>query len=187
MGRTFGFLSPTSWTTLSLLIALAAFAVAAAGRLHLAVLLFVVSGVCDFIDGKVARHSGRATPLGAFWDGTVDRFVDALVIAAFFFVPFDQPRRQIDVLLFVLLFATLLPPFVVAYANHRGAVRDSTETVIRRWAFRAEPLVILGAAALINPVSRTASYVLLLLALALMVATVVQTIVQVFVHADDAP
>src|SRR6056297_1371953 len=86
---------------------------------------------------KVARHSGRTTPLGAFWDGTVDRFVDALVIAVFFFVPFDQPRRQIDVLLFVLLFATLLPPFVVAYANHRGAVPDPTETVIHRWAFSA--------------------------------------------------
>jgi len=134
---------------------------------------------------KVARHSGRTTPLGAFWDGTVDRVVDALVIAVFFFVPFDQPRRQIDVLLFVLLFATLLPPFVVAYANHRGAVPDPTETVIHRWAFRAEPLVILGAAAMINPVSRTASYVLLLLAIAPMVATLLQTIVQVFVHAEE--
>ncbi len=186
MGRTFGFLSPSTWTTLSLILAVVAFATAATGRIPPAVLLFVLSGACDVIDGKVARHHGRATPLGAFWDGTVDRFVDALVIAAFFFVPFDQPRRQIDVLLFALLFATLLPPFVVAYANHRGAVPDPTETVIRRFAFRAEPLVILGAAALVNPASRTASYLLLLFALALMVATVVQTIVLVFLRAREA-
>jgi len=61
VGRTFGFLSPTSWTTLSLLIAIAAFATAATGRLNLAVLLFVLSGACDVIDGR-SRGTAAARP-----------------------------------------------------------------------------------------------------------------------------
>lgn len=185
IGRTFGFLSPNTWTTISLLLGFVAFATVVMGHINLAVLLFVVSGMCDFIDGRVARYKGLSSKFGAFWDGTVDRFVDALIIASFFFIPFDQPRRQIDFMLFVLLFATLLPPFIVAYANHRGAIPDPTEKVIWRFAFRAEPILLLGVAAVVNPVSRAASYVFLLLALALMLATVIQSIVLVFIRSKD--
>lgn len=183
--RTFALLSPNTWTTMSLLIAIVAFAIVSTGRTYLAVLVFIVSGLCDFVDGRVARHTGRSSKFGAFWDGIVDRFVDALIIASLFFIPFDQPRRLIDILLFVLLFATILPPFIVAYANHRGAVPDPTEKVIWRFAFRGEPLVILAVAALINPVSKTASFVFLVLAIVLMVATVIQSIVLVYIRSKE--
>ncbi len=185
LGRTFSFLSPNTWTTISLLIAFVAFATVVIGHIYLAVFLFVISAMCDFIDGKVARYNGLSSKFGAFWDGTVDRFVDALIIASFFFIPFDQPSRQVDLLLFVLLFATLMPPFIVAYANHRGAIPDPSEIVIWRFAFRAEPLLILGVAAVVNPISRYVSYIFLVLALALMLATVIQSIVLVFIRSKD--
>ncbi len=185
IGRYCGFLSPNSWTTLSLLVAgSAAFAVAK-GCVLLGMALFVLSTLFDFIDGKVARATGRSNALGAFWDGTVDRFVDALMIACFFFLPYPYDRHLLDMMLYVLLFTTLLPPFIVAYANHRGAVPDPTEHVIWRFAFRAEYVVLLAAALALHPFSPRWSFYALAAALVLMAVTVVQSIILVFIKAKD--
>ena len=88
-------------------------------------------------------------------------------------------------LIFLMLFSILLPSFIVAYANHRGAVPDPHEKVIWRFAFRAEPILLLGVCAVLNPVSQVASFVFFLLALVLMVATVVQSLILVYIRAKD--
>jgi len=184
-GKVFRFLSPNTWTTISLVMAAAAFVVVAAGHVITGMMLFLWSGFCDFIDGSVAQITGKSSKLGAFWDGTVDRFVDALMIGCFFFLPFPYPQHHIDIILFVLLFMTLMPPFIVAYANHRGAVPDPTERVIWRFAFRPEYYFLVATAIVINLFSQRATYYLLLAALLLMTATVVQSIILVFVKSKN--
>jgi len=179
--RAFVFLSPNTWTTLSLVAALAAYLAVSHSRPVLGVALFAVSGLLDIIDGMVARFSGRVSRLGAFWDGVVDRFVDALLILCFFSLSFPVRAETLHMLLFALLFATLLPPFIVAYANHRGAVPDPSEKEIWRFAFRIEYLIIYLLVILLNPLSSTASYILLWTGMALMWATVIQSIVLVFI------
>ncbi len=185
IGRTFKFLSPNTWTTVSLFVGVIAFVLVAVGHLYWGILFFVFSGMCDFIDGRVARYTGTASKFGAFWDGTVDRFVDALIIAGFFFLEFPVPELTHHMLLFALLFCILLPPFIVAYANHRGAVPDPTEKVIWRFAFRAEPILLLGISAALNPVAQMASFVFFLLSLFLMSATVVQSLILTFVRSKN--
>jgi CDP-diacylglycerol--glycerol-3-phosphate 3-phosphatidyltransferase len=184
-GRTFKFLSPNTWTTVSLVVAFFAFGLIALGHLYWGILLFVVSGMCDFIDGKVARYTGTSSTFGAFWDGTVDRFVDALIIAGFFFLQFPVPDLTKHMLQFLLLFSILLPPFIVAYANHRGAVPDPSEKVIWRFAFRFEPILLLGVSAALNPIAQVASFVFFVLALVLMVATVIQSLIVAYIRAKD--
>jgi CDP-diacylglycerol--glycerol-3-phosphate 3-phosphatidyltransferase len=39
-------------------------------------------GMCDLVDGAVARHHGNATDFGAFLDSTLDRLVDMAVLIA---------------------------------------------------------------------------------------------------------
>lgn len=185
VGRTFKFFSPNTWTTLSLVFAAAGLAAVASGRVILGLLLFLWSGCCDFIDGSVAKFTGRSSKFGAFWDGTVDRFVDAMLIGCFFFLPLPVPPRVLDAVLFILLFATLMPPFIVAYANHRGAVPDPNERVIWRIAFRYEYLVTLIAAMLIHTISPRAAWWILLATLVMMIATVVQSIAVAFVKSKN--
>ncbi|HOT96646.1 MAG TPA: CDP-alcohol phosphatidyltransferase family protein [bacterium] len=185
IGKAFAFLSPNSWTTLSLLLALAAYGAVVLGSPVSGALLFTLSGFMDLVDGKVARHTRHATGLGAFWDGTVDRFVDALMILCLFRLDFPPAILPMEILLFLLLFCTLLPPFIVAYANHRGAVPDPTEKVVWRFALRIEYLVFFIAAILVNPFSAAWSLGLVYAALALMAATVVQSIVLVFIKSRD--
>lgn len=181
VGKSFRFLSPNSWTTASLLLAVIAFGLVAKGMILTGVCFFIVSTLCDLFDGRVARYTQQATKLGAFWDGVVDRFVDGLLILSFFFLKFSYSDFHISVLLFILLFMTVMPPFIVAYANHRGAVPDPSEKVIWRFAFRIEYLLLFFMVILVNAYSPQWSYYFLMSALVLMTATVVQSILLVFI------
>ena len=173
IGKKCRFLSPNTWTTISLLLAILAFIVIIRSYIFWGIVLFTLSTICDFIDGKVARHTNRASAFGAFWDGTVDRFVDSLIIAIFFFLELPVSQSFLAVFLYLILFTTLLPPFIVAYANHRGAVPDPTEKVIWRFAHRVEYLVFYVSALIIYPFSPQLSYYLLWCGLVLMSAIVI--------------
>jgi CDP-diacylglycerol--glycerol-3-phosphate 3-phosphatidyltransferase len=41
---------------------------------------FVVGSVCDTLDGRYSRMSGKGTPFGAFLDSTLDRIVEGFVL-----------------------------------------------------------------------------------------------------------
>src|SRR5690348_10653756 len=43
---------------------------------------FIVGSVCDTLDGRYARMSGKGTPFGAFLDSTLDRAEEGIVLAA---------------------------------------------------------------------------------------------------------
>ena len=181
IGKSFKFFKPNTWTTISLFLAIIALIAVAKSFLVTGIVLFIISTLCDLIDGKVARYNNWSSPLGAFWDGTVDRFVDALLIASFFFLEMPVSSTFIAIFLYLLLFTTLLPPFIVAYANHRGAVPDPTEKVIWRFAFRIEYIIFYIAALVFYPLSPFVSYYLLWAGLILMSATVIQSIYLVFI------
>jgi len=51
------------------------------GGFRLASALLCVSGVCDILDGELARERGASSVFGAFLDSTLDRLADALVLA----------------------------------------------------------------------------------------------------------
>jgi CDP-diacylglycerol--glycerol-3-phosphate 3-phosphatidyltransferase len=43
---------------------------------------FIVGSVCDALDGRYARASGKGTPFGAFLDSTLDRMEEGFVLTA---------------------------------------------------------------------------------------------------------
>ena len=43
---------------------------------------FIVGSICDTLDGRYARSSGKGTPFGAFLDSTLDRAEEGIVLAA---------------------------------------------------------------------------------------------------------
>ena len=45
-------------------------------------LAFIVGSICDTLDGRYARRSGKGTPFGAFLDSTIDRVEEGLVLSA---------------------------------------------------------------------------------------------------------
>lgn len=77
-------LTPNRISTLGIILALgAAFAYAEwqniTYSLPLAIILLLLSGFCDALDGVVARLYQQATPFGSFLDSLLDRYADAAV------------------------------------------------------------------------------------------------------------
>ncbi len=70
---------PNLLTFIGLLInATAAWALATEAFLN-AGLVMVLANIFDFIDGKVAEQTARASDFGGFWDSVIDRFSDILL------------------------------------------------------------------------------------------------------------
>jgi CDP-diacylglycerol--glycerol-3-phosphate 3-phosphatidyltransferase len=45
-------------------------------------LAFVIGSVCDTLDGRYSRMSGKGSPFGAFLDSTLDRIEEGIVLTA---------------------------------------------------------------------------------------------------------
>ncbi len=48
----------------------------------LAGVAFIVGSICDTLDGRYSRMSGKGTPFGAFLDSTLDRLEEGIVLTA---------------------------------------------------------------------------------------------------------
>ena len=48
----------------------------------LAGIAFILGSLCDMLDGRYSRMSGKGTPFGAFLDSTLDRIEEGIVLAA---------------------------------------------------------------------------------------------------------
>jgi CDP-diacylglycerol---glycerol-3-phosphate 3-phosphatidyltransferase len=48
----------------------------------LAGIAFILGSLCDMLDGRYSRMSGKGTPFGAFLDSTLDRIEEGVVLAA---------------------------------------------------------------------------------------------------------
>ncbi len=100
-------------------------------------LLIMLVGLCDALDGAVARVAGRATPFGAYLDAMADRYVEAMVALAV---------AQVTGY-WVLSMIVLAGAFGISYAKARAALEAPvTNTEWPDWMERAErsALFILG-------------------------------------------
>lgn len=50
------------------------------GQNRLAALILIAAGLCDILDGQLARHAGTGSSYGAFLDSTLDRLAEAAVL-----------------------------------------------------------------------------------------------------------
>ncbi|MEJ5360344.1 MAG: CDP-alcohol phosphatidyltransferase family protein [Desulfobacterales bacterium] len=109
--------------------------------------LVLLGGLCDAIDGSLARNAGRATRFGALLDSSVDRYSEFLMlfgIGGFFFL-------SRDTLSAAATFLALCGSFMVSYTRARAESLglEAKVGVMQR----PERIVFLGLGALIHPVA----------------------------------
>jgi CDP-diacylglycerol--glycerol-3-phosphate 3-phosphatidyltransferase len=73
---------PLAVTLAGLVLSLAAAAFIARGSLRIGGVILIVSGICDTLDGSLARRAGRESVFGAFIDSTIDRITEIAVFGA---------------------------------------------------------------------------------------------------------
>ena len=66
--------SPNAVTSVSVLLAAAGGVAVALGRFSLGGWLYLCSGACDFLDGRLARITGKTSASGAALDSILDRY-----------------------------------------------------------------------------------------------------------------
>ena len=115
------------------------------GNLRTGGLLILMGGLCDSIDGNLARVTGKATRYGALLDSVIDRyseFVMFLGIAAYFL---SLKNYSVLVVTFIALCGSIMVSYTRARAESLGFESKSGMTQ------RAERIVFLGFGALIHP------------------------------------
>ena len=143
--------TPNSLTVLGLFVSIFTATAFANGRLLLAFCTFLVVGLIDALDGAVARVLGRTTRFGGLLDSALDRYSDCLILAGI--------AMYMEAHLVWVLFA-LSGSLLVSYS------RAQAEIIIPKcdvgFAERAERLIILSAATLIQVLEVTRLEVLYL-------------------------
>jgi phosphatidylglycerophosphate synthase len=117
---------PNVWSTLALVLALAGAASLARHWLLWGLIFFILSGFIDMIDGAVARATNTASSKGAFLDGVMDRYVEALLSMGLmvYLGPSEFLGAPMQLWILAMLFGSVMTAFVRAYADHRGIVKD---------------------------------------------------------------
>ena len=134
-------------------------------------LAYIVGSVCDTLDGRYSRMSGKGTPFGAFLDSTLDRIEEGVVLAAVG-ASFAQRGDEVAVAAVVL---AVLASLMVSYTRARAeALGVECKVGI---ADRPVRVVILSAGLLLAGLDLLAPAVYVLAALS--VVTVVQRILHV--------
>src|SRR5215213_9961438 len=75
-------LTPNGISLTGLLLCLVAAALIFADQYFLGGLAFIIGSVCDTLDGRYSRMSGKGTSFGAFLDSTLDRMEEGIVLTA---------------------------------------------------------------------------------------------------------
>jgi CDP-diacylglycerol--glycerol-3-phosphate 3-phosphatidyltransferase len=125
-----------NWLThASLLFALGAGISVARGGFGWAALWLILSGVCDALDGIVARTTGTVSRYGALLDSTVDRFADALPLLGLLIALGETGWRS------AIPAAAMVSTFSISYVRARveGLGAELPQLFMRR----AERVVIL--------------------------------------------
>jgi CDP-diacylglycerol---glycerol-3-phosphate 3-phosphatidyltransferase len=81
---------------------------------------FIVGSVCDTLDGRYSRMSGKGTPFGAFLDSTLDRIEEGLVLTAVAVTFVDDGDELAVAAVVIAVLASLLVSYTRARAEALG-------------------------------------------------------------------
>src|SRR5262245_50239576 len=136
-------ISPNGVTVVATLTGVASGVAVALGLFALGGWLFILSGILDTLDGKLARVRNRVTPAGAAFDSLLDRYADGAVL---FGLAIYFRNSWVLVPTLAAIFGTSMVPYVRAKAESLGvAMKDGLMQ-------RPERVMTLGVAVMLSPI-----------------------------------
>ncbi len=81
---------------------------------------FAVGSICDTLDGRYSRMSGKGTPFGAFLDSTLDRIEEGVVLTAVAFQFSEAGANWSVAVVVVAVMASLMVSYTRARAEALG-------------------------------------------------------------------
>lgn len=137
-------ISPNTFTVWGLLITASATVLIIIDKsyIHWVGLLILIGGICDILDGKLARSAGLETRFGALFDSSVDRYSEVIMFfgIALFYVRDDN--YLLSIVAFIALGGSTMVSYIRARAENLGF--DAKVGLMQR----PERVVFIGAGAL---------------------------------------
>src|SRR2546423_10382865 len=120
--------TPNTLTLLGLLLSIITAALISQGWLLAGGLLMLFAGIFDMFDGAIARIRNAATTFGAFFDSTLDRYSESIILFGLLFFAVQKPVIQDRFWPFqyeqswmiLLVFIAAVGSFMVSYAKARA-------------------------------------------------------------------
>ena len=113
-------------------------------NLFVAGCFFLLAGLCDMLDGRVARATGKASVFGGILDSSLDRYGDGFVLGGVLLYGMQSGRTSS----LVLTLSALLGSFSVSYVRARAEC-EMDDCRVGFWE-RGERLVLMSLALLLN-------------------------------------
>lgn len=135
-------LTPNTISALGIVFAFLSATAYAGGNqnLSLAVVLLLLSGYCDMLDGALARVCQKTTPFGGFLDSLLDRYADAAIYAGIMLGGLCTIHWGLAAMI-----GSLLVSYTRARAEAAGAKMEGVGL-----AERAERMIIIAVASLLE-------------------------------------
>ena len=109
------------WLTLmGLIMNLGATAAFVKGYLHWGALIMMVAGLCDILDGQVAREGRKETKFGALLDSTTDRYSEIFIYFGIGAYLIGRDEWVVTGILFFAITGSLMVSYVRARAEGLG-------------------------------------------------------------------
>jgi phosphatidylglycerophosphate synthase len=114
--------SPNQYTLNSIVFGIFCFVSLVFRNFVLALIFFLISAILDFIDGAVARYSGKVTKAGAYLDTISDRFVEGLIFLGLLSLPLPKFIFEAKYWIFLAFFGSLMTTYAKAAAKEKELV-----------------------------------------------------------------
>ncbi|CAN5875660.1 CDP-alcohol phosphatidyltransferase family protein [soil metagenome] len=170
-------LTPDHLTVVGILVGVGAAVAIAFGKLLLGLALVILAALPDLLDGALAKASNAASQRGAFFDSTIDRLTDAVLLGGVgWYLASEQSSHMV-----MLPFAVMAVSSIISYqrAKAESLGLDAKGGLMER----AERIVLLCIGLLYEPLLVPVLWVML----ALSSITAVQRFVKVWRQAAIAP
>lgn len=113
-------LTPNMATLLGLLLNCVTAAILATGNLRIGGALLLFAGLFDMVDGALARIRNQKTTFGAFFDSTLDRYSEGIVLLGIILFAMTAPSYAPRTELVALTYVAGLSSLMVSYARARA-------------------------------------------------------------------
>lgn len=170
-------MTPDHLTIVGLVVGVGAAFAIGAGYLLLGLFLVILAALPDLLDGALAKASDSASQRGAFFDSTVDRITDALLLGGVAWYLASEESAHMSLLPFAVMAMSSLISYQRAKAESLGL--DAKGGLMER----AERVVLLCFGLLIEPLLVPVLWVML----GLTAITAGQRFVKVWRQAQVAP
>lgn len=113
--------TPNQLTLIGLVLQGIVAVVIAAGYLQLAGILLIFFSIFDAFDGTLARMTGQASRFGAFFDATIDRYAESIVLFGLLVYYSGQPDSTTQTL---LIYVAIVGSLLVSYTRAKAESLD---------------------------------------------------------------